>query len=239
MKTPDLNLPVGIDTRFGDTPEAVAEALADTVADVLRGRLGEAERASLVVSGGSTPVPFFHALSVKDLDWRRVDVVLADERWVDEEDPASNTRLVREHLLTGPAASARFVPLKLDGQAPVDALYEVSAGLAVLELPLDVLILGMGNDGHTASLFPDAPEIARAMNGRSGEQVVAMTPPSQPHERISLSRSLLETARFTALHLKGQDKLVTLQRALSEPENVLDMPVRAFLKPGLTIFWSP
>ncbi|MDO3722563.1 6-phosphogluconolactonase [Marinobacter sp. chi1] len=239
MKTPDIQFPEGIQARFEDAPESVALILANAVADFLRERLASAERASLVVSGGSTPVPFFEALSNKALDWHRVDVLLADERWVDEEDPASNTRLVRDHLLKGETAAARYLPLKAEGRAPIDALARVSAGLKDLALPLDVVILGMGNDGHTASLFPDAPEIARAMNAQSSEWVVEMSPPSQPHPRISLTRPILEAARFTALHLKGRDKLETLKRALSEPEDVLAMPIRAFLKPGLQVFWSP
>ncbi|QSP93539.1 6-phosphogluconolactonase [Marinobacter salinisoli] len=239
MKTPDIDLPEGVERHFGETPESVAQSLAVAVAAFLRQRLVSADRVSLVVSGGSTPVPFFAALSEQELDWERVDVLLADERWVEEDDPASNTRVVRERLLTGQASAARFLPLKRGGRTPVDGLAEVLAGLQGLTLPLDVVILGMGNDGHTASLFPDAPELARGMNALLSELVVAMTPPSQPHPRISLSRPVLGTARFTALHLKGRDKLETLQRALSDTDDVLAMPIRAFLKPGLQVFWSP
>lgn len=239
MKMSDLTLPEGISDRSGETPDDVALNLAEEVAEFLAARLREAPRASLVVSGGSTPLPFFKALAEKDLEWSRVDVLLADERWVDESDDASNTRLVRENLLQGKAASARFLSLKQPGATPADGLERVKAELADLALPIDVLILGMGNDGHTASLFPDAPELEAAMNPECKEIVAAATPASQPQKRITLTWPPLRDARFTALHLKGEDKLQTLKQAMSEPDNVLEMPIRAFLKPGLQVFWSP
>ncbi|MCG7199317.1 6-phosphogluconolactonase [Marinobacter pelagius] len=239
MKTPDIKLPAGVRACFGETPEQVAAELADAVSRFLEQRLQEASRASLVVSGGSTPLPFFQALSEKPLDWSRVDVLLADERWVPEGDPASNTTLVRENLLRNHAAAARFLSLKQPGETPEEGLEAVRRELGQLDLPIDVLILGMGNDGHTASLFPDAPELPGAMDVSSPEIVAAMTPPSQAQRRITLTFPALSGARFTALHLKGVDKVETLRVALSEPEDLLAMPIRGFIKPGLNIFWSP
>lgn len=239
MKTPDIQFPPGVEPRFGDTPDHVALELAEAVSDFLRKRLAEAERVSLVVSGGSTPLPFFTALSRKELDWSRVDVLLADERWVDESDPASNTRLVKESLLQHKAAAANFLSLKQAGATPADGLDAAKAELAGLSLPLDVVILGMGNDGHTASLFPDAEELPHAMDPECRDIVAAMTPPSQPQKRITLTRPALCGARFIALHLKGTDKLDTLKKALGAPDDVMAMPVRAFLKPDLHVFWSP
>ncbi|MDX1554324.1 MAG: 6-phosphogluconolactonase [Marinobacter sp.] len=234
----DLNLPEAVDAYFFDTPENAAVALAEAVANHLAERLLIAPRASLVVSGGSTPLPFFEALREKPLDWARIDVLLADERWVPEDDEASNTRLVRENLLQGPASEARYLPLKQPGKSPAEGLAAVEAALADLHLPLDVLILGMGNDGHTASLFPDAPELDQALDTESPAVVSPMTPPSQPQERITLTLRALSQAGFTALHLKGDDKLKTLQAACSDIEQVREMPIRAFLKPGLQVFWS-
>ncbi|MDO6440646.1 6-phosphogluconolactonase [Marinobacter sp. 2_MG-2023] len=236
---PDIVWPAGIEAHIGESAQHVALELADAVAEFLNARLLVAERASLAVSGGSTPLPFFHALSLKSLDWGRVDVVLADERWVDETDAVSNTRLVKENLLRNNAAVAKYFPLKQSGNTPHAGVEAVSAGLATLTRPLDVLILGMGNDGHTASLFPDAPELVRAMDLESRELVAAMTPPSQGQSRITLTYALMCEARFTALHLKGNDKLETLKRAFALPEDLLAMPVRGFLNPGLQVFWSP
>lgn len=239
MKTPDLGLPAGVEVHVDDTPDQVALALADAVAEVLASRLEQAEQASLVVSGGSTPLPFFKALAQKSLAWSRVDVLLADERWVPEDHPDSNTRLVKASLLQGPAAAARYLSLKQPGDTPAEGLAAASAAVADLELPLDVVILGMGNDGHTASLFPDAPELAHALSAACPDRVAPASPPSQSQQRITLTRPVLQGARFTALHLKGQDKLDTLQRALAEPDNLAAMPIRAFLTPGLNLFWSP
>ena len=239
MRMSDLKLPEGVRVRVGESPEGVAVDLADAVAEFLAIRLQDAPRVSLVVSGGSTPVPFFKALSEKDLDWSRVDVLLADERWVDEDDPASNTRLVKDKLLRNRAASARFLSLKQPGATPAEGLDAVRAELTDLALPLDVLILGMGNDGHTASLFPDAPELAHAMDPACQEVVSAAAPASQAQKRITLTWPPLRDARFTALHLKGEDKLDTLKKAASDLDNVMEMPIRAFLKPGLQVFWSP
>jgi 6-phosphogluconolactonase len=239
MKMPDIHLPDGVTLESGEDPQEVAEALAADVARFLMQRLERADRASLVVSGGSTPLPFFRALSQVDLDWSRVDVLLADERWVPEGDPASNTTLVRENLLQNKAADASFLSLKQVGSTPEEGLPRVRSALAGLKLPLDVLILGMGNDGHTASLFPDAPELPEAMDLESGDLVLAMNPPSQAQQRITLTRPVLAAARYTALHLKGNDKLDTLAAAMARPEAIMAMPVRAFLKPGLKVFWSP
>ena len=239
MKMPDLPLPVGVVFHAGDSAGEVALALAEAVAGRLGSCLQQLPEASLVVSGGSTPLPFFRALSGRELDWQRVNLLLADERWVDEADPASNTRLVKETLLQGPAASARFLSLKQPGARPEDGMAGVRRELAHLPLPVDVLVLGMGNDGHTASLFPDAPELASAMDPSGRELVAAMTPASQVHRRITLTLPVLGNARHTFLHLKGADKLDTLRQALDHPRDVMAMPIRAFLKLGLQVFWSP
>jgi 6-phosphogluconolactonase len=239
MKMHDVELPDGVVASVGNTPEQTAMELAEVVAGWLGHRLKLAARASLAVSGGSTPVPFFRLLSEQALDWSRVDVLLVDERWVDETDPASNTRLVKEHLLQGSAASARFLSIRQPGATPSESISAVESELESLALPLDVLVLGMGSDGHTASLFPDAPELAGAMNPEGQGVVAAMTPASQPHARITLTWPILSKARFTALHLKGYDKLSTLRQALAHPEDQAVMPIRGFLRPGLQIFWSP
>lgn len=235
----DLTLPEGVIAHLGRSADPVAESLAEEVADFLAERLESAPRASLAVSGGSTPLPFFRALSSKSLDWSRVDIVLVDERWVDEDDPASNTRLVKDSLLQGPCAEAHYFALKQPGESPAVALPAVEGVLDDLSLPLDVLILGMGTDGHTASLFPDAPELPVAMAPDSPARVAAMTPLSQAHKRITLTFPVLAAARYTALHLRGDDKLETLARAIAHPNQIEAMPVRGFLKPGLHLFWSP
>ncbi|MBS3803150.1 MAG: 6-phosphogluconolactonase [Oleiphilaceae bacterium] len=239
MKTPELNWPQGVKTFVAPDAETLAESLAHRVADLLKARLAEAPRASLAVSGGSTPVPFFRVLRRQVLDWTRVDITLADERWVSDNSEDSNTRLVKEHLLREQAASARFFPLKQDAVSARDGQPLCEAALADFTWPLDLLVLGMGADGHTASLFPDAPELPQAMDKSNHHDTIAMTPPSQPQERISLTCRALSGARYTLLHLKGDEKLATLTAAFSEPDRIFEMPIRAFIKPDLEIFWSP
>lgn len=239
MKMSELPLPEGIRAHLRTSPEQAAEALAVDVAGILRQRLEETQSATLVVSGGSTPVPFFRALSGMAIDWARVVIVLADERWVPETHPDSNAALLKTHLLQERAGCAQFLQMEVGDGDPETALPDIERQLATLALPVDVLVLGMGNDGHTASLFPDAPQLARAMSADSECRAALMTPPSQPLKRITLTLSVLAGARFTALHLKGQEKLDTLATALADLDDPVAMPVRAFLKPGLEIYWSP
>ena len=239
MKKPEPVLPEGVRFFADDSAEQAAGRLADQVAAVLSQRLARAGEATLAVSGGSTPVRFFECLSHKDLDWSGVTVVLVDERWVPETDSASNTALVKKRLLQDRASEARLVSLIEPGQGAQQALPVLEHRLKQLALPLDVLVLGMGNDGHTASLFPDAPELAFALSPPAGERVAIMTPPSQPQTRLTLTLPVLESAGFTALLLRGEEKLTALRLAAQVPEKVSDMPVRAFLKTGLAIYWSP
>ncbi|WP_323750641.1 6-phosphogluconolactonase [Marinobacter sp.] len=239
MRMPDLPLPEGVVLHSAETPESIAETLADHVANYLRLRLAENPEATLMVSGGSTPLPFFRALREKPLEWSRVKVALADERWVPEHDPASNAALVKAELLQGEAADARFVLFNYLNKDSSDALPELEAAAAELTFPIDVLVLGMGNDGHTASLFPDAPELTDAMDKDGAPSVMVMTPPSQEHQRVTLTLAVLAQARFKALHLKGEDKISTLARAAEAPADWSAMPIRAFIRTGLNIYWSP
>jgi 6-phosphogluconolactonase len=144
-------------------------SLVRSLADEIAGWLGEAVAArgaaSLVVPGGSTPGPLFDALAGKELLWSAITVTLNDERWVDPADPASNERLVRERLLTGCAAEAGFVGLKTAAATARDGLAEVEARLAAIARPFDVMLLGMGADSHTASLFPGSAALAASLDG--------------------------------------------------------------------------
>ncbi len=239
MKMPDIQWPTGIMPVIDEEAGALAARLADRVAEALQAVLAREERASLAVSGGSTPIAFFQALCRKPLDWARVDITLADERWVPEDHAASNARLVREHLLQQQASEAGFFALKQPAATAGEGQQACERALAGMKWPLDVLVLGMGNDGHTASLFPDAPELSRAQDLQRPDRCIAMNPPSQDQQRISLTAAALAGARLTFLHLKGEDKLATLRLALAQPEEVSAMPIRQFLRPGLQVFWSP
>ncbi len=226
--------------EFKDSPTLVA-MLAVQVAELLRVGIKERGRASLVVSGGSTPVPFFAALSELALDWEKVTITLADERWVDPAAADSNERLVRLHLLQNRAAAARFVGLKTGAATAVQGEKECGDRLALLPRPFDVLILGMGNDGHTASLFPQASRLGEALALDSGRLCMAITPPAAPHERMTLTLPALLHSRQIILHLAGPDKRAVYERALANGP-VAEMPIRAVLGQAtspVTVFWAP
>ena len=199
----------GLALRTAPDADALAERLAADVANALRAALEERGRASLVVSGGSTPAPMLDRLAREALDWSRVGVTLADERAVAPDHDDSNERLVRARLLVAEAAAARFTALyRADGD-----LARVAAALDGLARPFDVVLLGMGTDGHTASLFPDAPELEAALGG--DDPVAATTPPSSPHPRITLTRRALLDARRCALHVTGRAKRDVLEAAMT------------------------
>ena len=216
--------------------QQLAEQLAEAVFQALQEDLSHQDRALLVVSGGSTPVPFFKALAAKSLPWERLDITLADERWVGEESPDSNARLVREHLLQGAASLANFIPLTCDASTPEEGVETVAQQAASLAWPASVVILGMGGDGHTASLFSDSRELDLAL--ATDELLVAVRTPSQPQPRITFSADRLHQARRHFLHITGDDKRAVLAKALNG-DDVRQLPVRVFLTCPLAIYWAP
>jgi len=183
----------------GDVLTGMIAALAGQVADLLRAGIRERGRASLVVSGGSTPIPVFAALSELTLAWEQVTITLADERWLDPASADSNEHLVRQHLLQNQAAAARFVGLKNGAATAAQGEKECGARLALLPRPFDVLILGMGNDGHTASLFPEAARLKSALSLDSGQLCMAITPPAAPQRAVGIGAFVAQVligARF-------------------------------------------
>ncbi|MFG6667510.1 6-phosphogluconolactonase [Halomonas sp. HNIBRBA4712] len=216
--------------------DALAEQLAEAVFQALSEDLARQENVLLVVSGGSTPVPFFKALAARKLPWERVQITLADERWVDAQSDDSNARLVREHLLVGEAQGADFIPLTSAAETPEQGVEEVARRVEPLAWPASVVILGMGGDGHTASLFPDSPELGLAMT--TDEPLVAVRTPSQPQPRITLSADRLHQARRHFLHITGDDKRAVLGSAMGG-DDVRQLPIRAFLSCPLAIYWAP
>jgi 6-phosphogluconolactonase len=218
--------------------DQLADALAEAVAGNLKSGVKSRGAASLAVSGGSTPARFFRALSQRDdVPWDKVTITLVDERWVDETSDRSNGRLVRANLLTGRAAAASFVPLYQGGTEP--DVY--ASGLAQRQVPqpLDAAVLGMGNDGHTASFFPGGDTLAEALTGEG--PVVAIRAPGAGEPRVTLTLTALLAARALYLHIEGNEKVETLQKAEAEGP-IEDMPVRAVLRQTqtpLTIYWCP
>ena len=214
-----------ITEHTGATPAAIA----NHIADALRAALAARGQASLAVSGGKSPIPVFEALRDADLDWSKVTVVLVDERIVPRDHEASNTALVAQHLLQGKAAAARFL-LFFRELAPLfnaevlDALVDdAETRIADLPWPLDVAVLGMGEDAHTASLFPGAPGYARAIatDQRLAWVVPEQAPVPAPHARISFTLSALLASRELLLSIAGESKLAVYRRAAEKADEAL------------------
>jgi len=209
------------------SPSALMSALADRVAEDLQAALAHKAWTSLAVPGGTTPGPFLGNLSGRDLHWNKVDVTLTDERWVPLNHPHSNERLVRASLLSERAAAVNFLPLYSEACGPEQALARVAVALEILR-PLDVCVLGMGTDGHTASLFPGSDRLDEALDPRCTASVLPMRTPDTPEPRITLTAPVLTAAAHTYLLIAGDDKQAVLRRAL-EAGPATEMPVRVVL----------
>jgi 6-phosphogluconolactonase len=220
-----------------ETLGAMAQNLAADLTARLRSDLAERGRASLILPGGRTPIRLFECLSHAAVDWRRVSITLADERLVPLEHDRSNARLVREHLLRRRAAAADFVPLWPGaGDVRVGAM----TALRRLPRPFTAVVLGMGEDGHAASLFPDVVGLDNALDPAGSEDVVEVPARNDREPRLSLTlRSLCDTAQVV-LAFEGEAKHRTFKEAL-KPGGAEKMPVRAILRQTrapVDVYWS-
>ncbi len=218
-------MPIPEILRFDDIDAAAADAASRIAA-----ALGGAGPVSFVATGGRTPGPIYDRLAAAPLDWPRVWVTLSDERWVDEASPASNAGLLRQRLLTGAAAKARFVPLMGGEATPQAGAAAAEARLRAMPRPFDMVLLGMGEDGHVASLFPGAPMAA-------GEALCLPVPTGRDEPRISLTLPALLDSRQVLVFATGAAKWAVLQAALGGA----DLPVTRVLEehPSVTVIWSP
>jgi 6-phosphogluconolactonase len=212
--------------------EMMMIALADRLAGDLRQALAGNDRASFAVPGGTTPGPVFDNLCSIDLDWDRVDVMLTDERWVPEVSDRSNTALLRRRLLVDKAAAARLIPLYADAPVPEDKLADLTTALEDA-LPLYVVLLGMGADMHTASLFPGADQLEAGLTGDA--PLVAMRAPGAPEPRITLSAKVLNDAMCRHIVIIGAEKRAALEKA--QDLDAAEAPVAAVLK-GSIVHWA-
>ena len=226
--------------RFPDAT-ALAHALAGELKVDLEEAIAARGKAGLVVSGGRTPLPLFESLRQEKLEWAKVWVTLADERWVENTSDQSNERLVREHLLRDAAAQAHFVGLKNAAPTPEAGADWAWRALSRVPRPYDVVVLGMGDDGHTASLFPGSLALAKALDAKTPAGCVAVHALATPHARVSLNLSALLDARRIILHITGAAKWTVYQRARL-PGPASELPVRAILhqqQVPVDVYWSP
>ncbi len=214
---------MAIEERSFPATEAAARALAGELAAALSEAISARGRALLAVSGGRTPKQVFERLRQSELDWSRVTLTLTDERWVPADHPESNERLVRDHLLQGAAKSAAFIPLFGGEDSPEAGQPACEARLKALALPFDAVYLGMGGDGHFASLFPGDP----AVEAREGRCVaVAATETRLP--RMSLTAPAILNARKVFLLFSGADKHAAYTGA-RKTGSYRDIPLRLIL----------
>lgn len=218
------------------TAEEAAMAAAEAIADWLHAGLSENDRASFVGTGGTSPGRVYDLLATLPLPWEQISVTLSDERWVPPTAPDSNARQLRERLLTGEAAAARFIPLWSDAPTAEDAAEAAEMALEDL-FPADVILLGMGEDGHIASLFPGSPVLEEGLDPFGGSLVIAVPTgdPAPTVERISLTLHALKQSFLTVVLIRGETKRRIIEERDGLPIHALfrasDMPVR--------VIWSP
>jgi 6-phosphogluconolactonase len=218
--------------------EILTDILAHRITKDLLKAIDSKGFATLVLSGGSTPLKLLQQLSLSDIAWDKVRVTLVDERWVDTKSQLSNEKLVRDNLLKNNAKNARFIPLKNDAIRAKDGAVSLEVMLKGLSVELDVVVLGMGLDAHTASFFPHATELQHALT--SNDLCCATTAALEPRERMTLTRSFLLGAKDLILHIEGKEKREVFNKAaLSNDED--DMPIVAMMQqsePILEVYYA-
>ncbi|WOC15530.1 6-phosphogluconolactonase [Pseudochrobactrum sp. MP213Fo] len=225
---------------FAD-PSALALQLAETIADQLNKAIAAKGHASLVVSGGTTPLQLFEVLSMQDIAWKQVTITLVDERFVAPDNERSNEKLVRDHLMKNKAEQAGFISLYGPAQNASVAAVTAANRIDAIQKPFDVVVLGMGNDGHTASFFRGGNRLDQAIDPETRAIVLPMVAEGAGEPRLTLTLPLLTSANLLILHIEGQKKLSVLEEALSD-DDAMQMPVRAIFahaKQPVQLYWAP
>ncbi len=223
--------------------DAMAGAAARRIAGIVEAALTERGEAVISMCGGTTPGPVYDRLAATDLDWARVTVLLSDERWVDSGSPDSNERLVRERLLRGAAARARFIGLRTEAETPEEAEALLAERLKRATGAPDIGLLGLGADGHTASLFPDAEGGAAALDPEGAAPAKAVSvrgAAAGAAQRLTLTLPVLARHRELLFIARGEDKAPVAQ-ALAGGDSPADWPVTKLIAaaPASRIFWAP
>lgn len=230
-----------IEFRAFENRSAASRAAADLLASQLRSGLAKATNAqvSLVVSGGSTPGPCFDLLSAEELDWSRVTVLPSDERWVPADDPDSNERLIRSRLIEDKAGQGKVLPFFRQGVEADQAPRMIERDLQELTRPFSAVLLGMGEDGHFASLFPDFAGLPQALDPQGKPQCIMVQTAGSPHLRISLTLSALLDSAGIVLLIFGEAKRSVFNAAMRGGS---DYPIESLLhhvSTPLIVMWAP
>ena len=216
--------------------------LSQVIIAALSDAIERRDTAYLVVSGGSTPVGLFGELARNsELDWRKVVITLADERWVPRSHPDSNQQLVEQQLLRAHAATARFIPLYTGAATPEQGSLSLEHDFATLP-KFDVVLLGMGGDAHTASLFPNTEALTVGLDPLTDCAVLPARPQTAPHARMTLTLKRLVKTRQLFLHITGKQKELIFNESLGPSITAREYPIRAFALQDqcpLEIFYAP
>ncbi|MGD9981179.1 MAG: 6-phosphogluconolactonase [Hyphomonadaceae bacterium] len=213
--------------------EAMMQAAAERIAEALSQGMKERGAGCAALSGGGTPEPAYRALAALALDWPRVTFLLVDERFAPPSDPASNEGMLRRALAPALAAGAQLLPMFADNATPEEAAARANAVYA--RKHIDIALMGMGDDGHTASWFPQSPDLAAALDLANPRTVIAVEAPGAAGSamRLTMTRSAIAKARSRLLLLAGEQKRQAL------PAHAAGAPVAALLQLGADIFWAP
>ena len=221
------------------THHELMESMSLQLADHLRSAIEHHGHISFVVSGGNTPKPLYQQLSQQHLAWDHVTICPTDERWVSVDHDDSNYKMLSEHLTQNSAAEAKLINLKPDGPFG-EAANSLAPTLAQLAKPLNVVLLGMGEDGHTASLFPDAVELDHALSATINDPVSTIQSESKG-SRITLTLQTLLNAEHIFILFTGETKWQVYQQA-KKTINEIQLPIGHILHKAqcpVTICWSP
>lgn len=230
--------------RFFDSREEMIDAVFEHAIGALQEAVTEREAASFLVSGGSSPAPIYKRLSEADLNWSKIKVALVDERWVDFEHDKSNEAFIVNTLMQNNATAAKLVGMKNSAVSAADGLAKCESDYQKLAAPFDVTVLGMGPDGHTASLFPHAKGLTESLETKnlcSAITAIKSEVTGDCTERMTLSLAGIVNSRHLMLLISGDEKLATYREALAGGD-VAEMPVRAVLQQDevpVTVYWAP
>ncbi len=223
-----------------DNHQALVVELAANILEKLDQAIQKDGCASIAFSGGGTPKLLFQYLAKQDFDWSKVQITLVDERCVDDSDSRSNAKLIKDNLISQLASQPTFFPMYVGGDGEV-ALDNSRQALSSIKLPLDVAILGMGGDGHTASFFPDSDNISQMLDLSDKTRLMTTQSASSIEQRITWSLSTLLETHWLALHIVGESKAVVFEQAKKD-NDPLTLPISAVIdqqQSPLSVFYTP
>lgn len=235
-----MTMTIKVAPHIFDGKAELAAGLADDVAKRLQSKIDANGSASIAVSGGSTPKVFFQHLSQHAIDWEKVTVIMVDERYVHPTDDRSNEKLIRENLLQGDAAKATLISFWQEGQDITQAEATLD-GVLKAAPHIDITVLGMGMDGHTASFFPGGNNLETATMMSCERSIIQMEAEGAGEPRLTLTLPVIVNSSYLVLHIEGDGKRSVLDEALNA-ELADAPPIRTVIEAlngSINLYWAP